>query len=144
MAKGHLSFLSFGFFLVLVFSEMSEENACVGKKDIRVYQDCRLKNVCGPKCRDEYPEGLQRCIVGHKPYWGDFYKCECCKCVDKIAVDTNSCNNPQNCVEECIKQANLYGPSECKEYYDGSGKYVHKCYCCERESLTASNIVAIA
>ncbi|KAI3943886.1 hypothetical protein MKW92_020937 [Papaver armeniacum] len=73
-----------------------------------------------------------------------FYECECCKCVAKIALDTNSCNNPHNCVEACFL-SDYNGPSECREFYDGSGKYVHKCYCCsEKENLTSGNSVAVA
>ncbi|KAI3880543.1 hypothetical protein MKX03_008807 [Papaver bracteatum] len=153
MSKAHLNFLSLGFLLVLAFSEIryacSADNICVGKKKIPVRNDCFHDAGCGALCRQHNFKGPSRCIetiIGISHY--SSYECECCKCAAKISLMVNSCNNPHVCVERCILEAGesgLYGPSECREFYDESGKYVHKCYCCdEGKKLPAGDSVAVA
>ncbi|KAI3862444.1 hypothetical protein MKW92_052279 [Papaver armeniacum] len=134
MAKAYLTLLLLGFILVLASSnEIS-----------LAFLNCETtKNSCDETCRARGYKGPGRCTAVTYEVLR-VYDCECCACKPKIAVDTNSCKNPHNCVEACIVQANLYGPSECKEGYDESGKYVHKCYCCERQDLTVGNILAVA
>ncbi|KAI3844152.1 hypothetical protein MKW92_032046 [Papaver armeniacum] len=145
MAKAYLSLLLLGFFSVLMASseEISEKGSCTSFTYVRVKNCETTKNSCDETCRARGYKGPGRCTaVTYENL--RVYDCECCACKPKIAVDTNSCKNPHNCVEACIVQANLYGPSECKEGYDESGKYVHKCYCCERQDLTVGNILAVA
>ncbi|KAI3868812.1 hypothetical protein MKX03_007800 [Papaver bracteatum] len=137
MAKDHLSCLSFGFFLVIAFSQtrlQPKKRLCWGSF-IRVNHDCRLKTGpgCGPTCSKQNLEANIRISSNALMT----YRCEA-----KKVVDTNSCNNPQNCEFECIMKADLYGPSQCKQIYEWN--YVPKCYCCDRENSTTSNIVAVA
>ncbi|KAI3868807.1 hypothetical protein MKX03_007795 [Papaver bracteatum] len=127
MSKALLNFLTVGFFLMLAFSVISG--------------DCTLKTGCGPTCSEHYLEGPSRCIVttgASGPVLYTYYECECCKCAATKILNVNNCNI-HKCDERCALEAELYGPSECREFYDENGKYVHKCYCCDREkkNLTA-------
>ncbi|KAI3868808.1 hypothetical protein MKX03_007796 [Papaver bracteatum] len=152
MSKAHLNFLSFGFLLVLVFSEISvyntPYNTCVGRIKYHVGSDCTTLNSCVASCSEHNIKGpsqyMETTIFA---FSGDYksFECECCKCVPKIALSVNSCKNPHICVEKCVTEAGLYGPSECREFSDLNRNYFHKCYCCEREkNLTADNNVAVA
>ncbi|RZC71817.1 hypothetical protein C5167_034942 [Papaver somniferum] len=147
MSKAHLNFLLLGFFLILGFSEISciPEDTRIGRKKIPVRNDCTPENGCDRTCREHNLQGPSECIVtisGLSQYTS--YECECCKCVATKFVNVHICN-PQICVERCVLEAGVNGPSECRDVYVGSRTYIHECYCCDdKAKLTAGNNVAVA